>query len=700
MDINLFHGMHQQNFIFEYHPAWLLLCLSVGLAFSGLLYSVKHPWSKIINRVLFGLRTFLIFFLCLLLLEPIYRQLKNRIEKPLFLFLYDNSLSVGASLDPIEWESNHKKIIDVQGKLTEQGFKLINQNLDGEEFLGNNFKADNSNIHGGLKSIVNRYEGEKISGVVLISDGLYNGGISPLYGLYNFPIYTLGVGDTTQHMDVAIRDVSYNKIAYQGNSFPIRAEISLKGLSHVSLEVSIRSKGKLLEKKTLTINREPFVMVDFLVPAEEKGIQKIDVVVSEIPGEQNKLNNRSSVFVDVVEGKKKIILLSAFPHPDLKALRATIEKNPNYETVIFIPGISKNTEINPKDFDLAILYQSPDLQGKTKTLAQLILKSETPLLIVLGPQSDLKALAGQNLLLPIPSQNRNFDEVTASVNGNFSPFSLSVETNAMIPQYPPVFVHFGKVTPPLSSSPLLFQKIGSVETGKTLLTVDYQQAKKIGMFFGEGIWRWRLNEFERNESTSSFDELFGKLIQFLSTQEEKRRFQCYPIVQKFSENQEVIFESQVYNEIYESVYGNQISLEIVSEHSEKSRYSYVISPGNKRYSIGGLKEGVYQYNATTLIGQNKEQVRGQFAVVPEQVELYNLTADMSILKKLSNQTGGKFYYLNNLDQAKTDFENLKAVGTIHPEESILPLIHLKFVFWILLAWVTLEWFTRKYSGAY
>jgi hypothetical protein len=60
-----------------------------------------------------------------------------------------------------------------------------------------------------------------MGGVVLMSDGIYNAGISPLYSTFNFPVYTLGIGDTLQHVDVAIKNVSYNKIAYEGNKFPV-----------------------------------------------------------------------------------------------------------------------------------------------------------------------------------------------------------------------------------------------------------------------------------------------------------------------------------------------------------------------------------------------------------------------------------------------------------------------------------------------
>src|SRR5690606_27481710 len=158
-----------------------------------------------------------------------------------------------------------------------------------------------------------------------------------------------------------------------------------------------------------------------------------------------------------------------------------------------------------------------------------------------------------------------------------------------------------------------------------------------------------LNEFDRTENTLFFDEVFGKLIQFLSTTEDKRKFRSYPVRQEFSDTEPVVFESQVYNDIFEPIYGNSVEIDISHEDGRSTNYTYVISPGNTRYQIGGLKEGVYRYRASTVLGGKTESVRGEFAVVERQAELQNLTADFDLLRRLSGNTGGKFYTAAQVD---------------------------------------------------
>jgi hypothetical protein len=406
--------------------------------------------------------------------------------------------------------------------------------------------------------------------------------------------------------------------------------------------------------------------------------------------------------VEVVEGKKKILVIASAPHPDIKALREVVDKNSNYEFILHTPTINEQSPklLRPEEVDLAIFYQSPDLRGRTSALFEQFAASKTSLLLILGQNSDLRLIEKRNMPVKFDGAPRDFDEVTPVVNTSFSSFIVSPEATTMLVDYPPVSVHFGKVSVSLGASPLLFQRVGSVATQKPLLAVTQQEDRKVGIMLGEGIWRWKLNEFDRTEGTAAFDELFGKLIQYLSTSDDKRKFRSYPIQQEFSDSEPVIFESQAYNSIFEPIYGNSITLEITDEQGKKRNYSYTTSPGNSRYQIGDLKEGVYRYRARTTLDQKPEEVRGEFAVVKRQTELQNLTADFDLLKVLSANTGGKFVNASNVDALKNELQKTQAKTVIHSEESYDTLINLKWVFALLLVLATFEWTFRKYFGSY
>jgi hypothetical protein len=691
-----------QQIIFESSPAYLVLCLilAVGLAF--LLYRTNHPWSKTWNRALLVLRAVLLFALLFLLLGPIVRQINNIFEKPLFIVLHDNSASVKEVTDSATLKNMQAQIVATTQLLEEKGYEVEVNNLAGEQVEKISYTASTTDLNGALRKIVNRYEGRKIAGVMLASDGIYNAGVTPLYATYNFPIYTIGIGDSLQRTDVGIRNIAYNKIAYQGNKFPVRVEVQTRNITSQPIRVSLLQRGKVLEQQTKTSGGDQLLTFDFQPQANEQGIQKLDIAVEVKPGEFNTRNNAASLFVEVVEGKKKILVVSASPHPDIKALREVIEKNSNYEFLLHIPHLSEQpaTALQPDKVDLAIFHQSPDLRGVTRTLFQQFAKSKTSVLLIVGQQTDLRFLTQQSMPVKFEGIPREFDDVTPVVNAAFANFSLSQDINTVLADYPPLSVHFGKVNVALSATPLLYQRVGNLATQKPLLAVDVLDNRKAGVLLGEGIWRWRLNEFDRTENTAAFDELFGKLIQFLSTTEDKRKFRSYPVQQEFSDTESVVFESQVYNDIYEPVYGNTINIDVTDEGSKKTSYTYVTSPGNNRYQIGGLKEGVYRYRSSTTINQKREEVRGEFAVVKRQIELQNLTADFDLLRKLSSNTGGKFYAMSQMENLRNDLAIAEAKSVIHTEEAYKALINLKWVFFVLLLLISIEWFSRRYWGSY
>jgi hypothetical protein len=693
-----------KSILFESAPEFVILSVLLGIGYAAIqYYKVKQqPWSVSFNRLLFCLRAVFAFFIAFLLLGPIVKQIHNLFEKPQFLFLVDNSASIKETTDTTVLRNIETQLRTTQEMLRTKGYEVSIHDLKGEAADHINYDINSSDIQGALKRVTNRYEGQNIGGVVLVSDGIYNSGLSPLYDSYNYPLYTIGIGDTTQRMDVALKNVAYNKIAYQGNKFPLRAEVQVKNIQSQNITVSLFKKGKLLDKQTKKTGKDELLTFDFQPLAEEQGIQKLDVQVEVKEGERNKRNNRASVFIEVVEGKKKILLVAPSPHPDIKALREVVEKNSNYEFLLHIPGVSEQqaSAIRNDQIDLVIFHQSPDMRGRTNAVFQSFVNSKASLLLILGQQSDLQQLARQNMPLRFETTPHDFDEVTPVANPDFPNFTLSPEANSILTEYPPVYVHFGKITLPQTASTFLYQQVGSVATQKPLLAIDVNDSRKIGVMLGEGLWRWKLNEFERNENSAGFDEIFGKLIQFLSTTEDKRKFRSYPIKQEFSDTEAVIFESQVYNDIFEPIYGNKIEIFVTDESGKRTEYTYVTSPGNIRYQIGGLKEGVYRYRSRTMINNKNEEVAGEFAVVEQQAELQNLTADFDLLRKLAANSGAEFYHADEIPALQGALQKTEARSIIHTEETYDSVINLKWVFWLLLILVSAEWFLRKYFGSY
>ena len=686
-----------QRIIFEYSPVYFILCLALGVGYAFLLYSAKYNWSKSLNRVLFVLRAVLATALMLLVLGPILKQTENIFERPSLVFLVDNSRSIRETTDTTQLI---KALRQAGSDLKKQNREVELSNLAG---ISDSiyFLSATSDLASGLRETINRYEGKNLSGIVLVSDGIYNNGLSPLYLPMRIPVYTLGIGDTTERADVVLRNVAYNRIVYQGNKFPLRAEVGVIGLLNEEITISVLQQGKVLQQQKKNSGTRALIDFDFQLDASVQGIQRLEIRVENVARETNLRNNRASAFVEVVEGKKKILLIARSPHPDIKALRSVVEKNSNYELIVHIPGVKEADPalLIPGKVDMVIAHQSPDMEGRTTTLITSFLKAKTSMLVIIGQKTLLRSLI--SIGVPVnfePSTQR--DEVQPVLNPDYRDLGFSDDLNTNITRYPPVSVPFGKFSYPATAKIILHQRIGSVITERPMLYTVEDDRQKIAIMMGEGIWKWRLNEYQETEKTNSFDELFSKLLQSLSTQDDRRKFRCFPLQQEFTSDGPVVLESQVYNDLFEPVYGNTIDLELRDEEGKLTNYRYVTGPGNSRYRIGGLKEGVYRYRGMTDVKGKREEVRGEFLLTEQNQEVQNLTADFGLLRKLAENTGGKFYKLKDVNQLTTDLSTEEVKSLIHSEESFHPLINLKTVFFLLLALISMEWFLRKYFGSY
>lgn len=679
--------------ILDASPVMILVGIAAGIGSAWLLYAIKPGWSVGWNRALFAARALFVSALMILLLGPVWKQTRNEVNKPVVAVIVDNSLSMRERIDTIQLT---RQIDQMTNAIRQGGYDAEVFDLE-KPADSIRFRGRQSDLAFALRETAGRFEGRNLASVILVSDGIYNHGLSPAYLPLRSPVYTIGVGDTTSRADVVLKNLSYNRIVYQGNKFALRAELGVSGLEDKELLVTVRRSGKVLEQVRKNSGKKSLIDFDFQLDAPEQGIQRLEVIVAPVDGETNQRNNRANAFIEVVEGKKKIVLLAPSPHPDIKAIRTVIEGNYNYELVLHIPGLVE-PEVSTK-IDLVIAHQSPDLEGRTSALLAQYLRAGSSVLYMLGPQANIRQLPSLGVALGFEASTQR-DEVQPVPNPAFQELSFTEQVNTQVPRYPPISVPFGKPAFPATARMVLFQKIGSVNTDRPLLFVEEQEQRKSGVLLGDGVWKWRLSEFHETGKTAAFDELFSKLIQFLSTRDDRRKFRCFPIQQEFSSDGPAILESQVYNDLFEPVYGNTIDIEVRSESGEVTRHQYVTGPGNQQYRLGGLAEGIYRFKASTVLKGKQESVFGEFMVTEQNRELLNLTADFNLLRAVSSNTGGKFYTLPQSGTLQRDVLAAEMKSVIHSEESFEPMINMKTLFFLLLTLIAFEWGMRKFLGAY
>ncbi|WP_347158520.1 VWA domain-containing protein [Pontibacter chitinilyticus] len=682
-------------------PWLILVCFAAGALYAWLLYSKRAPWRASINYVLAGLRFMVVSVLCFLLLGPLVRYFNNKTVKPTIVFAVDDSQSVKLFSDSVQLQQTEKGLQQLREQLEAKGYNTQVRTLSaGQPPASINsiaFTSETTNLSELLQNVQRENAEQNLAGVVLLSDGIVNQGMSPTYASYNYPIYPVALGDTIPKQDVLVASLRYNKVNYSGNRFPIEVELQHEGFGNRQATVLLKENGKTITSKTVALKQDqPVQQVPFEVMATGLGKRHYEVQVQPLAGEFTTLNNSKHAYIDVVKGKIKVLVAAAAPHPDIKAIRAAIESNENYETELFIPGL---TPLKQDDYDVAVLHQLPGRVAGGEAALNLVRQKNLPTLYILGPQSDLNDYNNLHAGLNINS-NGQTDQVVPAVNSNFTAFTMPDGSAERMSGYPPAQVPFGNYSLTPNTEVVLYQQIGRVKTNKPLLTLQTSGDRRNATLLASGTWQWRLEENANNKNAEVYDKLITNLVQLLSAPRNKKRLNVYPVQNEYTSSDEIRFNAEAYNEALEPIYGQNITLKVSGESGNARSFTFANSENQAGVNVGALPGGRYTYTATTTINGTPQQDKGEFVVEELQLEALNAVADHNLLYQLASNTGSKLYFPQQLPQLQQDILGSKRKAVIYSEEELTDLVDMKWLFFLLLGLITIEWSVRKYNGSY
>ncbi|MFT4833455.1 MAG: hypothetical protein ACI83W_000058 [Marinoscillum sp.] len=680
--------MENSWYSLDVSPWWILLAFLLAVGLSAILYSKKSvPWGRTMNLFLGFLRTLTIFLLLLLLINPKLEINENRIEKPIVILALDNSTSV------IQRKNSPEEIkywiSQAEAKLSDN-YDVRLEDLQGSISDSIDFDAKTTNIGGQLQRIKNVYQNQNLASVVLLSDGILNRGQSPTQLSYYFPIQTVGLGDTIVPKDISIKNIRANRVAYQGNKYPISVQIGQKGFDDEIVQITAKTGKEIRFQKQLKLSNS-LSEFEFSLDAQNAGINRLTIEVEVKEGETSDLNNKRNVFIEVIEGKDRILILAPAPHPDIQAISSTLNSAANYEVTLYIPGIHPKPKTS--EYDAIIEHQafSGTNYGDFNSVGKWY---------ILGNSSNLNRMVGDLNFLSITKKGGNLDKSKSSFNSQFSKFKLKEDLTDRFKNYPPIEVPFGDYQLSGPSESLLFQQIGSVVTQRPLLVYYDDGTKKTAVLTGAGLWQWKLQEGASEENSALFNDLILKSVQYLSIKNRKDRFVAKVRETDYQIGDRVWIDTECYSEIFERSFGNTIKLSLRDEAGQVMNYDIIDSPVNSSFSLGSMEPGVYFFTASTVLGGKPFERNGTFSVRNIEVEDNNLTANHNLLKELARNTSGEYYHFTNGSQVADDLLAKEYPSIIHTETKELPMINSIWILALLGLLLSTEWFLRKYLGSY
>lgn len=689
------------NIITDY-PLWFsIFCVLLGAVYTFVLYRKEEKFSEVASWLIKTMALFrflLVTILAFLLLSPFIKTLFNKVEKPVIIIAQDNSSSILLNKDSAFYKNDYLDQLKALKSNLEEKFEVKSYTFGENLTEGNqvDYSKKITDLSNAFDELNNKFYNRNVGALILASDGIFNQGSNPVFNSgIEFPIYTVALGDTSVQRDIILKEAIHNKLTFLGNQFPIEIEAEALQCLGAKTQLTVIHNGKQLFSKQYDINSNRYAINEnVLFEAEEVGVQHYKISLTTIKGEISYVNNVKDVYIEVLDGRQNILILANAPHPDVKALKLSIESNENYKvTNQLISEFDGKTEA----YSLVIVHQIPN--NISLTLKKVI-ESNISVLYILGNQTAINKYNSLNTGLNIAQSRNKFNEILPSVTNNFPLFTLSENTIKNINSFPPVIGPFGNYQLKTNGYVLLNQKIGSVETDNPLMVFFQNNGKKSAVFAAEGIWKWRMQDFLKNKNHQVFDELINKTVQFLSVKEDKSKFRIFT-KNNYFENEEIQFNAELYNDSYELINDPEITISLINENGDKYNFTFNRTSSSYFLNAGVLPAGFYNYQAKVKLGVKDYLETGKFQIKPLLLEANNTIANHQLLQNIAQKFGGKLFYPEQMENiSKAINENNDIASIIYEENDLKELISLKWIFFVLLALLSLEWFLRKRNGAY
>ena len=485
-----------------------------------------------------------------------------------------------------------------------------------------------------------------------------------------------------------ISQVNVNKYSYIKNKFPVEVLLNYDGDENVKTKFVIFNGAKKVFSKNLQFSKsDNSQIITTNLTSVKEGNNYYTATIQKIKGEKNTNNNTKNFSVEVIDEQTKVLLLTSVLHPDIGAIKKAIESNKQRSLDVFFVDKFKG-ELT--DFQLIILHQPNNL---FKSVLNKIKQFNLNSLVVTGEDSDWNFINKQQIGFTKKAINE-----TENYGAVYNPAFLTfLQKDIGFNEFSLLKDKFGAITFYKEHKDLLLKSINGLELQQPLIAILDQNKHKMGVIFGEGIWKWRASSFLISNSFQEFDQFIGSLVQYVSSKKKRNRLvinseNLYPA------NTIVNISAFYSDKNYQ--FDERASLEIaITNKDTKKVVKLPFSLINNSYQIAieNLDSGNYIFKVS-VVGQNIIKY-DSFKITDYNIEEQFTNSNVQKLKKLAEKVGGKVFFKDEVASLSKKLLEDKRYYTVQkPSIKEQNLIDWHWFLIFVISLFSAEWFIRKYYG--
>jgi hypothetical protein len=218
-----------------------------------------------------------------------------------------------------------------------------------------------------LRQLIQTERGTPVSGIVVLSDGGQNAGISPeaaveLAQEAKIPVYTIGLGSDRQPTNVAVSDFAVPTRAYPGDRYTVTGYVQAQGMAGKVVTVQLLGRpagdaaaaaktgaGDVIETRQVTLGGDGEVLpVKFELTPDAPGRRTLCFRIQAPPGDGNAVDNLREADVEIVARKNHVLLMAGGPMREYHFVRNQLFRDRSTTLDVLLqsakPGISQEAK--------------------------------------------------------------------------------------------------------------------------------------------------------------------------------------------------------------------------------------------------------------------------------------------------------------------------------------------------------------------
>lgn len=704
----------------------LLLSIAAFLAAAYVYRQTLPPVPQGTRRFLAILRGVAISLILLFIFEPVLNISRTILQPGVLAVLIDQSKSMSIKDRAIDRLVQLRQVLsssilpdaaaDAEIRYYRFGVNAAHtREVNPDTML---LQDDATNISSALRLVGDEKEQLNIRSILILSDGNYNLGQNPRYEAdrLGIPIFSIGIGDSTEQKDVRISRVLTNEIVYNDSEVPVDVTIHSSGYEGERVSVVLSDGTREMDRQQVQLGagvREYAIRLMYV--AEGEGAKKYSVRVESLPGELTAENNRRNFLVRVLKRKVEVFVLAGGPSADLTSFKQVLAEEKHFTIKSFTQRVSGSfyegnvRSASLDSADCIVMIGFPTLVTPSSVLDNLVSvinRTSKPVMFIEGKAVDEGRLKTFASMLPFTYGDGSGAErlVFVQPNEKFAIHPvLASESDGSVNNWkklPPIFQKTRAYRANPEATVLAFSTPGSVPSNEPIILLRNINRQKTIAVLGYGLWRWRLMAQGTAETEDSYRTFVTNSIRWLATRDDNKQVRVETQKQFYVQGEAVEFLGQVYDPTFSPVPNADVQVNVESHGRNFEVQLRSALHGRYEGKLEGLPEGDYTYRASaTLSAQPLGDDQGRFTVGELNMEYQETRMNVQLLRQLAEESGGEFLPVERIEELKSIFgkrEFFRAREVVKTER--VELWNWRYGLLILILLLATEWFIRKRSG--